>query len=442
MKNKHPILFRVSALLLVVVLLISSLSGCGVTQNGSMDENSVGYLLAKDASIPKFDRTVFHNVELCFNTYYYTDLPDNKTLANDTKAAFNEYCADVDKTDKATVTHALIDCYIYAVGDNYAFFRNPEELEDYTADMGGSFVGIGVSVLRNELEKTILVTGVEPDSPAESAGIQPDDYIIGVNGESISDIGTQELIDKIKGEVGTKVTVTVKRGEHTIDFEMLRAVITETFVNYEFIENTKIVYTRIKSFKGDDTNNTAIQFRAAVDFAEANGAEGIIFDLCSNPGGYLHLVTDMLSYLVPDNTPIVSFSNGKPTINAGNDSYTDTPFDHVLKIPSVVVVDKNSASASELFAGALRDYNDMGILCSSSVGEVTYKKGIMQSTMTFKDGSALTLTTALYNPPSGNNFHGIGVTPVVQAGENDDFTALAIAELNKLIANQNTNNAI
>ena len=102
-----------------------------------MDENSVGYLLAKDASIPKFDRTVFHNVELCFNTYYYTDLPDNKTLTNDTKAAFNEYCTDVDKTDKAAVTHALIDCYIYAIGDNYAFFRNPEELEDYTADMGG-----------------------------------------------------------------------------------------------------------------------------------------------------------------------------------------------------------------------------------------------------------------------------------------------------------------
>ena len=177
-----------------------------------------------------------------------------------------------------------------------------------------------------------------------------------------------------------------------------------------------------------------MQFREAITFAETKNAEGIIFDVCSNPGGYLHLVTDMLSYLVPNGTPIVSFSNSKSPINAANDGTAENPYDHVLKIPSVVICDKNSASAAELFAGALRDYNDMGILTSSSVGEVTFKKGIMQSTITFNDGSALTLTTARYNPPSGINFHGVGVTPKVLANEGDDFVALAIEELNALIA--------
>lgn len=450
MNKKQRTLPRISALLLAIVLLISMLSGCNPSSSGGttggnsggaltndalLGPNSVVIRLAEDKSIPEFDTTPFANVEICFNAYYYTALPDNATLLANTKAAFEEFCSHVDKTDKAAVTHALIDCYIYAIGDVYAFFRNSEELEDYNADMGGSFVGIGVSVIRNNLENTILVTSTEPDSPAREAGIMPDDYIIAVDGALVSEIGAKNAVDKIKGEIGTKVVVTVLRGDEEIDFELTRALITETFVTYEFLEGTKIAYIKIKSFKGDDENNTAIQFRNAITFAETNSAEGIIFDVRSNPGGYLHLVVDMLSYLVPNETPIASFSSSKSPIFAENDgTYDSIPYDHVLKIPSVVICDKNSASAAELFAGALRDYNEMGILNSSSVGQITYKKGIMQSTISFKDGSALTLTTALYNPPLGENFHGVGVTPNVLAGEDDDFITLALAELEKITA--------
>lgn len=438
MNKKQKILSHFSALLLILAILTASLCSCGSKRDISNDvlinKNSVVTQLASDPSLPEFDTTAFANVEICFMAYYYTDLPDNKTLVKGTKAAFEEFCSDVDKTDKAAVTHALIDCYIYSIGDVYSFYRTPEELEDYNADMGGSFVGIGVSVIRNDLENTILVTGTEPDSPARSAGIQPNDYIVGVDGVHVSSVGAKALVEKIRGEVGTKLTVTVLRGEDEIAIELTRAVITETFVTYEFIENTKILYVNIKSFKGDSENNTALQFREAVDFAEAERAEGIIFDVCSNPGGYLHLVTDMLSYLVPNGTEIASFSSAKASIYASNDGTAENPYDHVLTIPSVVVCDRNSASASELFTGAMRDYNEMGVLKSSSVGEITFKKGIMQSTVTFNDGSALTLTTALYNPPSGKNFHGVGVTPSVLANEGDDFIALAVEELNKLIS--------
>ena len=443
MNKKHRILKLFSALLLVTVLIISSLSGCGLASDLTNDilitKDSVVTRLAEDADIPEFNTTTFANVELCFQVYYYTDLPDNEVLALDTKAAFEEFCSEVERSDIDAVTHALIDCYIYAIGDDYAYFRNSEELEDYTQDMSGSFVGIGVSVIRNDLEKTMLVTGVEPDSPAQLAGIQPNDYIIKVNGELVSEITPQVAIDKIKGEVGTSVSVTVLRGEEEITYDMTRAVITETFVTYNFIENTKIAYIKIKSFKGDEENNTYKQFRKAVDFAEQNGAEGIIFDVCSNPGGYLNLVTDMISYLVPNDTMIVSFSSDKEPIYADNDGTEDNPKatnDHVLNLPSVVLCNKNSASASELFASAMRDYNDMGILDATLVGEVTFKKGIMQSTIQFKDGSALTLTTALYNPPSGKNFHAVGVTPDVLADEsNSNFIEIAVTELNKMIAN-------
>lgn len=440
MQRKQSLLSRISALLLVIVLLTTSLSGCFLKKNITNDifttKDWVSYRLSQDQSIPEFNVTAFNNVETCFKIYYFEPLADDNTLFNKTKSAFEEFCAHVDKNDKDAVTHALIDCYIYAVGDIYSFYRNPEELADYEEDMGGTFVGIGVSVITNTLENTILVTGTEPDSPAQNAGIQADDYIVAVNGESISEIGAKAAVDKIRGEVGAEVTITVLRGEEEISFTMARAIITEKFVTYDFIENTKIVLIRIKSFKGDDQNNTAIQFRQAIDFAESEGAEGIVFDLRSNPGGYLHLTTDMLSYLIPNNTQIVSFSSNKSSIYSENDRTDKEPLDHVLTLPSVVVCNRSSASAAELFTGAMRDYNKMGILNTVIVGEVTYKKGVMQNTISFNDGSALTLTTARYNPPLGENFHGIGVTPDVLVNENEDFIAVAIDELNKIIAAQ------
>ena len=423
------------------MLLTASLTGCffnkdgGYTNDMQITKDSVVTKLTEYKDIPAFNTTAFANVEICFNYYYYTTLPDNDTLARETKAAFDKYCSDVDKNDKDAVTHALIDCFIYAIGDDYAFFRTPEELEDYNTDMSGSFVGIGVGVLSNRLENTILVTGTEPDSPALAAGIKAGDYIIAVEGELVSEIGTVAAVNKIKGEVGTPVTVTIRRGEDEFSLTMIRALITETFVTYEFIENTKIAYVKIKSFKGDDNNSTLTQFREALTFAENGGAEGIIFDVCANPGGYLHLVVDMLSYLVPTGTPIVSFSNNRESMYAENDGTAANPFDHVLTIPSVVITNESSASAAELFAGALRDYNEMGVLRSTSVGKTSFGKGIMQSTLTFRDGSALTLTTALYNSPKGTNFHGVGVVPAVEANDGDDFIALAVAELEKMMQN-------
>ncbi len=442
MNKKHTAHLRLSALLLLIAIAVTSLSACSRKKGEYSNDiyvtrDSVVVKLAEDNDIPAFDTTEFANVEICFNTYYYTSLPDNDTLATGTKAAFFEYFPDVDKTDKAAVTHALIDCYIYSVGDSYAYYRTPDEFEDYNTDMSGQFVGIGVSVLSNTLENTILVTGIEPDSPALAAGIKAGDYIVAVNGELVSELGVSEALDKVKGEIGTPVSVTVKRGETEITFDMIRALISETFVTYKFIENTKIAYVRIKSFKGNDENNVSLQFREAIAFAENGGAEGIIFDVCANPGGYLSLVTDMISYLVPTGTLISTFSNLRAPIYAGNDGTDEDPTDHVLSIPCAVIFDESSASAAELFSGALRDYNLTGVLKSVSVGRVTFGKGIMQSTLTFRSGSALTLTTALYNTPLGTNFHGVGVTPDIEAGEDDDFIELAVSELQKLIADKN-----
>ncbi|MBQ9071113.1 MAG: PDZ domain-containing protein [Clostridia bacterium] len=426
---------RITSLLVLLAISLSFIS-CGIVLPNPdlLDSDAVIYRLEDFEEIPDFDRDLFGTVETCFNAYYYTELESNETLAEKTRAAYLEFCEEtVNKEDKNEVTRALIDCYIYSVGDAYAFYRSAEESEDYSSDMSGSFVGIGISVIRNDLENTILITGIEQDSPASEAGLAVDDYIVGVDGERVSEIGTLATVNKIRGEENTTVEVTVLRGEEEITFTLTRKKTTETSVSYEILEEENIGYIKIKSFKG----NTFEQFKAAVDAVEKEGVSGVIFDVRSNPGGYLTAVTDMLSYLVPTGTKIVSFSNSKSPIYA-TDGTKSEPKDHVLSIPSVVLCNETSASASELFSAAMRDYNDMGILDCTLVGELTYKKGVMQSTIPFNDGSSLTLTTALYNPPSDKNFNGIGVSPDRFIKDGEDYIEAAIEELIKLKGNQIT----
>ncbi len=408
--KRIPSLIAASVLILSVLLLSAS-CGLPMPYPDLSGTDSVTKRLVESGDIPDFDTGLFSSVELSFLSYYYKDLEDNDTLAEKTVAAYLEFCsAEVDPDDREAVTLNLIDCYIYAVGDRYAYFRTPDEAEDYSADLSGNFVGIGVSVIREDRQKTVEVISVEVNAPADKAGIKAGDFIVAVNGERIEDIGTLDMINKIRGEVGTEVKVTVLRGEEEITFSMIRERISETTVTHSMLADGEVGYIKITGFKG----NTASQFINAVDAVEAAGAEAVIFDLRGNPGGLLDAVCNMLSYLVPDGTKIASFSNGKKPVYASSGSARLEKSDHVLEIPAVVLCNSSSASASELFAGAMRDYNDMGLLEATVAGEVTFKKGIMQSELYIgSDGSTLTLTVALYNPPSGENFHEVGVIPDV-----------------------------
>ena len=162
---------------------------------------------------------------------------------------------------------------------------------------------------------------------------------------------------------------------------------------------------------------------------KAEGVKKLILDLRNNGGGVVTAAVEVAREIVP---------KGKIIDVKYRDSKMDSTYQSTIdKAPFEIVtlVNGNTASAAELFAGALRDYNEMGVLRSTSVGKTSFGKGIMQSTLTFRDGSALTLTTALYNSPKGTNFHGVGVVPAVEANDGDDFIALAVAELEKMMQN-------
>lgn len=359
-----------------------------------------------------FDSQRMKSVEYYFDKCYVEELLSPFELAMTVAYDFlDNHYDNVDLTDLTEVTTAIIDSYVAAIGDDYAVYRLPEESEDFSQDMSGEFCGIGVTIEFNYIEGTMLITSVMKDSPAEAAGFLPGDYIIGVDGKSIDELGYDGTANAIKGEEGTDVSVTVLRGESEITLTATRAKITEHTVYYEILEDN-IGYIQITAFK----ENTAEQFGEAMDFIRNEGASGVIFDLRSNGGGYLFSVLDVLEYLVPEDVTMTSYTY------LGSTTVLKTEKPDKLEIPCVVLCNGYTASAAELFTSAVRDYGEMGLLDECVVGTVTYGKGIMQQTFPLGGGASITMTIAYYYTPLGENYHGVGITPdtEIEIGSNGD----------------------
>ena len=363
-------------------------------------------------------------VESCFNSYFYEELPSTYETALTVAYDFlDNYYDTVNLENTSEVTTAIIDCYVAAFNDDYAVYRSPEEYVEYNDDMSGEFCGIGVSIEYNYVNETMLITAVMKDSPAEAAGFLSGDYIIGVDGVSIDTLGLEGTANAIKGEEGTNVSVTVLRNGEQITLTATRAKITEQSVYYEMLDDG-IAYIQITQFK----LNTDEQFGEALAAIEDAGALGVIFDLRSNPGGYLESVTNMIEYLVPANVTIASYTGrAYPT------EYKKSVRDDALDIPCVVLCNEYSASAAELFTSAVRDYGEMGLLDEVIVGTKTFGKGIMQGTVEDRlDHSSITMTIAYYNPPLGKNFHGEGIIPdrqIENSGNTDEQFNTALLEI-------------
>ncbi len=431
--NPFKLLLIVS-LLAVFTLLFSS---CGPTDPISKEEIQANisnesnlerdYATAYLTSwgMPDFFNTKTQGIEIVYRDYYVKDLPSAYEMAKATAELFLEYFYDdIDKNDKDAVTDALIVCYVESVGDKYSVYRTKEEYDFYGDDMSGTFSGIGVSVIYSYIDLTMTVTEVMSGSGAEDAGIKAGDLIIAANGVPVTELGYLETISTIRGEEGTLVDVTVLRGDEEITFSVQRRKIVEESVNYSLGED-KIGYIEISSFK----SNTVSQFKDAIDYMVDNGAVGMVYDLRANPGGYLSSVLDMLSYIAPKGTTLVSFTNNYAPSQLSNS-------EHVVALPTVVICDENTASAGELFTAAMRDFGKMDLFDVTVVGKTTYGKGVMQTSYGFTDGSAITLTVAYYNPPSGVNYDGIGITPDIIAEleeEGDSQLDAAMNEIKKLI---------
>ena len=417
----------------------------GTLENDKYDYSYV-YPYLSIWGIEGFNKQKFFSYEYIFTTKYnYGDgLPETLTHAADTVKHFiTNYYDNIDITNEEALTDALLYSYVYTVGDKYAFYRTAEEFKEYDEEMSGKFGGIGIQVEYDHTAQTILVNQVFADGPAAEAGMKVGDYIVGVDGKNFDQLGGyQNVIYHIRGDEGTDVTVTVDRGGKLLDIVITRALITETSVSYKLTEEG-YGYIMISSFK----SNTAEQFREAVEALEDLGAIGYIFDVRSNPGGYVHSVVEILSYILPSQKKVISYQY-KGEMKGYYSTSTDIlPLDegaygdHVINLPMVIICDQYTASAGEIFVSALRDYDGPveDIVDVTIVGQNTFGKGIMQSSYGYTlDKSYVTLTVSYYNPPSDVNYHGVGIAPdifIELDGTSDTQYAEALRQMEILLNN-------
>jgi len=272
--------------------------------------------------------------------------------------------------------------------------------------MGGSYEGSGVVVGYGEREGEVLFVGPFKDSPGEKAGMEPGDRIIAVDGTDVIGLDIDQIVQLIKGEQGSQVIITVTREEETIDIPIIRDVIEIPTVDYRMLEGN-IGYIGMSGFD----QVTKDQFVEALDDLDGQGQDGLIIDLRNNPGGYLHIVYGIVDELLGKGELVVytEDKNGKreELVTENKDSFNK---------PLVILVNGNSASASEILAGAVKDH-EIGTI----VGETTFGKGVVQRTFELEDGSAVKITVSRYYTPDGNYIQGVGIVPDVIVEYDPDY---------------------
>lgn len=339
--------------------------------------------------------------------------------------------------DDQTKQDGMIKGYMESLDDPYSVYYTKEEYADFMEDTGGEYVGVGVQVSQNIDTKVITVIKVF-DGPAKEAGIQDKDVITEVNGEDITTQDIDAVVDKIRGPEGTDVTITVYRSSDAQDHEytMQRRAVENPTVESKMLEN-HIGYISVSSFY----EVTGTQYIAAVQDLESQGMEGLIVDLRDNGGGLLDIAVEMLDYMLPEGKIVYTEDKeGNVTSQYSSDE------EHQFTKPFVLLVNGYSASASEIFAGAIKDYG-LGTI----IGENTYGKGIVQRVFALNDGSAVKLTIAKYFTPKGNDIHKVGIKPDIEVeldvdayrdseGEKDNQLQAAIDNIMEQLGKKSADN--
>ena len=322
---------------------------------------------------------------------------------------FDENMTEEEQKKNGTAEDWIYRGYMYSLNDPYSVYYDKDEYTSLNEENSGTYCGIGVQVSQNVYTGIITAVKVFKDSPAQEAGMLPGDILykvedIEATGEDLSLL----VSDHIRGEEGTKVHLTVYRQstDEYVEMDVERRMVENPTVEYEMLEN-KAGYISLSSFEEVRSE----QFKKAVDDLTAQGMEKLIVDLRNNGGGVVQAAKEIADYLLPDGKTIVSFK-GKGI----DDSTYSSDDGHEVDVPIVLLVNGESASASEVLTGALKDNN-----WATIVGEKTFGKGIAQGVFNLPDGSGLKLTTAYYYTPSGECIHKLGIEPDVTVALAEDL---------------------
>ena len=374
--KKHGFIMGVISTLVCVVLVCGLVLGLlkssgqilviGQTGASSVDG---GALLSKEA-VEKLDE-IYQNI----NIYYYEDF---------------------EKTD---LEGSLYKGLVEGLKDPYSVYYTEEEYEELMVSTTGTYYGIGAGLSQNLDTMVVTITKVYRGTPAEEAGLKNGDIILAVDEWDATSMEVSKLVQHIRGEAGTTVHMTIYREstEETLEFDVERRHVELPSIEGEMLEGG-IGYIQITEFQ----SKTDEQFEEMLQNFTEQGMQGLIVDVRANPGGLLSSVVNLCDYILPQGLVVYiedAFGN-KEEYNSDK---------RCMDIPMVVLIDENSASASEIFAAAMKDYQ-----YATLVGKTTYGKGLVQNIIPLDDGDALKLTTAKYFTPNGNYIHEVGVSPDVE----------------------------
>lgn len=301
------------------------------------------------------------------------------------------YFGDV---DDETAKDNIYKAYLSSYGDKYTMYYTADEYKALKESTNGKFYGIGADCQLSG-EGGVLLVDVYDNGAGYQAGLRSGDRVVNVDGRDITGMELSSAVALIKGDKGTSVTLEVIRGTERLTFSAVRDAVEAKTVSYTLLDNN-IGYLSISQFEEVTTK----QFKAAVEDLQSQGMKGLVIDIRNNPGGLLDTVVGMLKYMLPDG--LIVYTEDKQ----GNRKEYKGQDNDEFNLPLAVIVNGNSASASEIFAGAIQDYGKGTI-----IGTQTYGKGIVQTVKPLTDGSAIKFTIAKYFTPKGQDIHGKGVTP-------------------------------
>ena len=382
MKNKKSF-FKGALTGALAVLLIMSMVSCGIKLPGTSKTSK------KSSSTS--------NSEELLDDSTKTKLELLEQLVDES------YSGDIDMDD---LQEGLYRGYIDGLGDKYSVYYDEDETKALMQSTSGEFGGIGALFSQDKDTKVITFLKVYEGSGAEEAGFKVDDILYKVDGKDISGEDLSEVVSKIRGDEGTTVELTVLRGD---DGEEYTATVTRKIVQtdtvYHEMKEDKIGYIQVTEF--DDV--TTDQYKEALEDLENQGMKGLVVDLRNNPGGNVDTVTDMLDLMLPEGTTLsIKDKQGKESVYESDD-------EHQFTKPLVVLVNENSASASEIFSGAIQTFGTGEV-----VGTTTYGKGVVQQIFDLKDGTSVKLTIAEYLIAGQFGINGKGVTPDVEVQYDKD----------------------
>ncbi len=359
----------------------------------------------------------FMVTSLSLYTYFIKNLNDEETydvgnssitsgIFGKVKSVINKYYLWKEDIDENKLQESAIAGYVDGLGDPYTQYISKDEMKEFTEEITGTFYGIGIYMTADN-QKGVIVYYPIPESPAEKAGIKAGDIIKKVDGKEFGYEQFNEIADFIKGQEGTKVKLTIERDGEQMDFEITREKITTNPITTEVLEGN-IGYVKVPSFDSETANH----FKEKVEGLIKEGAKSLIIDLRNNGGGILDESTQIADFFLEKDKTIITTKDNKD-----KQDITKSKKDQIFNLPIVILSNKNTASASEILIGALKDNGRAKV-----IGKKTYGKGVIQTVITLSDGSGIKITTAEYYTPSGDAINKVGIKPDIEVELPDKVT--------------------